>query len=1355
MSNQIENSALTTRLFLEGIEIDLDNDIDINNTYSVSDVRSIGSKQSSFSKTIKVPGTARNNKLFSFLFDIKSTGAEDRLIVPSLNFAAGFANSISDGTIVNVVCPGFVLDGNIDSGSTQTGFHNQIDAADIYIEITGQSDAGFVICQLNNTVIACNRVSSDVNRYYFPKGNYAFNDTIIMYLQNDPMPYSGNIGYDLNFKKKMRAYVIEDNQVVLSGYAKMIDGCSKDGLTSYQLQITSDLGGFISILANKRLEDLFAAVVTDLDVDPTGQTSRVDPIPSPYDHTLEISNIIASWYDDPFNQKPYAYPLIDYGNSDTVGLTNFRTDTLRPALHAKDYWDLIFDRAGFTYESAFINSPYFGTLIIPYKDGNISIVNTSSVTVTSSGSTFTDVIPNDGEDPVNSFYIFDTLLNDPTGVYDTADQQYNTNRTGNYLASCSFQFYYSMSPGAGTSGIQLQNPKTHIFIHFELYSSGDTSPYADIIKEYIQPIGSVTFSGLTYFVDDQISDTLEVNIQDVPLNIQTPTDFIKVRISCSAVGDAGAFFPQIITGTLYPGSSTLNVINGETVIPILTISYSSNLDGQYLTFADFVPKSVQQIDYINSIVKLFNLYPVQDENKRNHFKIFTRDEFFSNQKTIDWTNKLDLLSDISVKPIPELDASQLLFSYKEDKDWFNKQYNSLYGNFSYGSLRIETGYDFANKVNNVVDGLIFGPTPIVEAGQTINPGESLIEIINGFTTLTGSFPSSDDSSSLVLVAGYYSGNGVNTPCEAQLRPTGNSFAGNPFLKAQIGVKISYWGVTYLISEVINPYAFRVTDLQGQPTTLRRPITQGTTQQRISDTLYAANDGFYYITNSNIQVPCIYDSSDNNATHKPVKTEMKILTYNKLNGSTDKLYNPFYLQYTPVLQDGIYMYQAAGIFLTGGTDPSVNQLFSFPYCSHLNSPDEPTIDLLFDKPRALFFNIDPAQYPKRNLYNRFWINTVNEIIDKDAKFIDCMMKLNAVDISNLDLSNSVFINGTKFRINQIKDYSPDSSLTAAEFIRLPKSIPTVGGIIVDAGPDQVVSGSTSTTLAGLVTWTDGGTGEFPESIVWVQIDGPSDITITDPSILNSGITGIVEGNEYELQLTVIDNYGQIGVDTMFILGAPPSPCTPFVTASNDGDVTLPTDHNGITGTADGCLFPVTTIVSTAWTQIAGSSLIIISPSSLTTTVSGITSTGVYTFRLTATDNNGNVGHFDTSFTVHPRPDPTLTFHFVHSGSFFQMQATLSYAIDANVDIHEMFSDGFTTTGCTGGAAGSAQFIAGTVHSITPGNVGVGFTPDSTSGSWTSVVKDSIYNVNVNGTPVVNGNTLTIGSFTVHMIIPSCE
>lgn len=1351
MPQQIDNSSLTTRLFLEGIEIDLSDDIDINNTYAVSDVREIGSKQSSFSKTITLPGTARNNKLFSFLFDVKSTGAEEKLFTSS---GISVINDMADPTITNIVCPGFVFGGPIASGVSESGFHNEINSDDIYIELGDQSDAGYIICQVNNTIISCNRISSSVSRYYFPRGNYAFNDFIKIAIQDSAQAYSGNIGYDLNFKKKMRAHVIEDNQIVLSGYAKIVDANIKDGLSSFQLQITSDLGGFISTLANKRLEDLFTAVVTDLDADPTGQVSRTEPMPSPYDHTLEISNIIASWYDDPFNEKPYAYPLIDYGNSDTVGLTNFRTDTLRPALFAKTYWDLIFARAGFTYDSAFIKSQYFGTLIIPYKDGNISIVDTTSITATSSGSTFTEVVPNSGEDPVNSFYIFDTLINDPTGVYDVANEQYNCNRVGNYLASVSFTYFYSMNPGAGTSGLLLQNPKTHIFIHFELYNSGTTSPYAEVVKEYIQDIGAVTFSGLPYFIDAMLSDSFEVNIQDVPLNIQTPTDFIKVRIACSAIGSAGAFFPRITGGTVMPGTAELNIINGETIEPFLNISYSTNLDGQYLTFQDFVPKSVNQIDYINSIVKLFNLYPVQDKNKRNHFNIYTRDEFFANQKTLDWTDKIDLLSDINVKPIPELDASQLLFSYKEDKDWFNKQYNSLYGNFSYGSLRVETGYDFANKVNNVVEGLIFGPTPIVEFGQTITPGESLIEIINGDTTLTGTFPTDDVSSSLVLVAGYYSGNGANTPCEAQLRPTGNSVAGNPFTKAQIGVKVSYWGKIYLISEVINPYAFRVTDLLGQPTTLRRPITQGIVE-RISDVLYAANDGFYYITNSNIQVPCIYDSSDNNATHKPVKTEMKILTYNRLNGSTDKLYNPFYLQYTPVLQDGIFMFQAAGFFTTGGTDPGQQQLFSYPYCSHLNSPDEPTIDLLFDKPRSLFFNIQPSQYPKRNLYTRFWINTVNEIVDKDAKFVDCMMKLNSVDISNLDLSANIFINGTKFRINQIKDYSPDSSMTASEFIRLPKSVPTVGGIIVDAGPDNVVSGSTSTTLAGVVSWTDGGTGEFPESIVWVQISGPTTLTVSDPSSLTSAVSDIVEGDTYEMQLTVIDNYGQVGVDTMFITGAPPSPCTPFVNASNGGDIALPTDHNTLTGTADGCLFPITTIVSTSWTQIAGSSLIIISPSSLNTTVSGITATGLYTFRLTATDSNGNVAHDDTSFTVNPRPDPTLTFHFVHAGAFFQFSATLSYAIDAAVDIHESFSDGFTTTGCTGGAAGSAQFIAGTVKTITVGSVGVSWLPDSTSGVWTSVVKDSIYNINVNGTPVVNGGTLTIGSFTVHMVIPSCE
>lgn len=119
-----------------------------------------------------------------------------------------------------------------------------------------------------------------------------------------------------------------------------------------------------------------------------------------------------------------------------------------------------------------------------------------------------------------------------------------------------------------------------------------------------------------------------------------------------------------------------------------------------------------------------------------------------------------------------------------------------------------------------------------------------------------------------------------------------------------------------------------------------------------------------------------------------------------------------------------------------------------------------------------------------------------------------------------------------------------------------------------------------------------------------------------------------------------------------------------------------------------------------------------------------------------------------------PRPTLTFAFVHAGSFLQLSATLSFAIDGIVNINRCFADGFAAGDCTGGALASAQ--KNSLMSIPVGLTGCSAPPDSTSGTWDSSEHSYImYNCMVNGGGVIDGSTVIIGSYTVDIVIPACR
>jgi len=61
---------MAARLFVEGYEVDIFNTIDTELSYSVSDIKDIERRNTSFSKTIVIPSTARNQKIFGNIFDI-------------------------------------------------------------------------------------------------------------------------------------------------------------------------------------------------------------------------------------------------------------------------------------------------------------------------------------------------------------------------------------------------------------------------------------------------------------------------------------------------------------------------------------------------------------------------------------------------------------------------------------------------------------------------------------------------------------------------------------------------------------------------------------------------------------------------------------------------------------------------------------------------------------------------------------------------------------------------------------------------------------------------------------------------------------------------------------------------------------------------------------------------------------------------------------------------------------------------------------------------------------------------------------------------------------------------------------
>lgn len=186
------------------------------------------------------------------------------------------------------------------------------------------------------------------------------------------------------------------------------------------------------------------------------------------------------------------------------------------------------------------------------------------------------------------------------------------------------------------------------------------------------------------------------------------------------------------TGSLTILGGNLNVTTDAS--QLVPINY-----GEGIAMNSTLPKGVFQKDFFASIVKMFNLYVVEDTNIGKHLIIKPYIEFYdfdgqsllafddfnsllkvNNQdflllsdgtiQYIDWTHKVDRSKPMKLKPMSELNGRYFEFKYRSDGDYYNDQYQKKYAE-TYG-LRIEdSGFDFAKDKQTAE--VIFAPTPLV------------------------------------------------------------------------------------------------------------------------------------------------------------------------------------------------------------------------------------------------------------------------------------------------------------------------------------------------------------------------------------------------------------------------------------------------------------------------------------------------------------------------------------------------------------------------------------------------------------------------------------------------------------------
>lgn len=375
---------------------------------------------------------------------------------------------------------------------------------------------------------------------------------------------------------------------------------------------------------------------------------------SAYDLQYSYANIIASWNNT--GGAGLWFGLMDYGNySNDKKHWNYKT--FRPALYLKEYIEKIISFTGYTVDFSLSNTPRFKSIVIPHNQKILTRQNAEAFNVKYDG-TGGYSLSLDYSEGIYSKLI-DLTTHIALGSFTTTDYKTYT-YTG---ASITGKFYINVKGSVSSviNGNAFVNAKT-------------TREEADIYLE----AGNYDF-------DKDLLISSGINNGDVfemKLNINDNYNDPLVSVSVN--------FVQVIFKTDAVG-----------LVPVSL--------GENISINDCIPRNVLMIDFLKSVIRLFNLYVYEDKFIKNHLIIKPYIEFYSNE-SIDWSKKINRNKATIIKPMSENNSRYYNFSYKLDSDFWNELYSKRY-NENYGSYKFDSEFEFANAENSFE--LIFSGTPLV------------------------------------------------------------------------------------------------------------------------------------------------------------------------------------------------------------------------------------------------------------------------------------------------------------------------------------------------------------------------------------------------------------------------------------------------------------------------------------------------------------------------------------------------------------------------------------------------------------------------------------------------------------------
>lgn len=465
---------------------------------------------------------------------------------------------------------------------------------------------------------------------------------------------------------------------------------------------------------------------------------------SEYTHVLNGTNILNSLTTTPGSGYTYI-PIDKFGKwnlEQQVSVNNvppvpgnYKYSELTLSLFIKEIWDKIFQKYGFTYQSDFMedltyNPSHhagdfeFKRLIYPnisqynelsdleaknrsvkLKDSAINslsipaspsinpmfnLIGLTASIVENTGSIYNSstgiiTIPDSGYYNLDLSYISDIWLDT---IYPNLVLQVGYAPGGYENISISVQTYITVNgsimlddQGIPISTTQLSSnfkgPKVMDSAgNFKIIDMSDTLVSFKVVNrkfnagdiiEIKSNVGSVTRftqGGFQYYAYIYLDGVM---YKSIPIQIQSQISYAKINLV-----------------------RTKTIVEGNTINPTIALG-----------------KKMKQSDFINSIIKMFNLYI--EPASPNNMLISPRDYYYSTTVEESWSPKLDISNPIDIERTSDIVDKKVNIRYKRDKDYFNELYTNQYSakGLGYGEYLQESSI---NTRDNYTIDISFAPT---------------------------------------------------------------------------------------------------------------------------------------------------------------------------------------------------------------------------------------------------------------------------------------------------------------------------------------------------------------------------------------------------------------------------------------------------------------------------------------------------------------------------------------------------------------------------------------------------------------------------------------------------------------------